>query len=105
MRTRLQEKSGASQKRAEVLQLVYGTTVEAWSYRKNSGMRPGQLTRELNDLGIGVMDQQARFLSCGPPPVLRMLKQGRWLFLWSLVPLTISGASCQIVRDPLTLHQ
>ena len=38
------------------------------------------------------MDRQARFRSCGPPLVLRMLKQGRWLFLWSLVPLTISGA-------------
>jgi SAM-dependent methyltransferase len=58
---------------------------------------------ELNELGIGVMDQQARFQSCGPPLVLRMLKQGPWLFLWSLVPLTISGAACQIARDRLNL--
>src|SRR4030095_11015267 len=101
MRTRQQEKWGASQRRAELLQLVYGITVEAWSYGKDSGMRPLQLTRELNDLGIGVMDQQARFQSCGPPLGLRMLKQGPWLFLWSLVPLTISGAACQIARDGL----
>ena len=38
--------------------------------------RPLQLTRELNELGIGVMDQQARCQICGPPLVLRMLKQG-----------------------------
>ena len=53
--------------------------------------------------GDSVMDQQARFQSCGPPLVLRMLQQGPWLFLWSLVPLTISGAACQIARDRLNL--
>ena len=58
---------------------------------------------ELNELGIGVMDQQARFQSYGSTLLLRMLKQGLWLFLWSLVPLTISGASCQIARDRLNL--
>jgi SAM-dependent methyltransferase len=69
---------GRVTKRAELLQLVYGTAVEAWSYRKDSGMRPLQLTRELNDLARGVMDQQSRFQSSGPPLVLRMLQQGPW---------------------------
>ena len=44
--------------------------MEAWSYRKDSGMLLSQSTRELNDLGIAVMDQQARFQIYGPPPAL-----------------------------------
>src|SRR5262249_52311267 len=87
--------------RAELLQLVYGITVEAWSYGKDSGARLLRLIQELNELGIGVMDRQARFQSCGPPLVLRMLKQGRWLFLSSSLPLRICGAMRPIPRDRL----
>ena len=86
-------------KKGELLQLVCGTLVEAWSYRKDSGMLPLQLTRELNDLGITVMDQQARFQICGPPPALRKLNQRPWLFLWSLVPLRIYGAFSRTPKD------
>ena len=44
---------------------------------------------------------QARFQICGAPLVLRMLKQGPWLFLWSFLPLRICGAFSQMRRDRL----
>jgi hypothetical protein len=62
-------------------------------------MRLLQLTQELNELGIGVMDRQVRFQIYGPPLVLRMLKQGPWLLLWSILPSRICGAFSRMPRD------